>query len=309
MKLAAAAVDPGPVPPRLGRRLDEPARRRACCTGYRDISTSIAQAVPIPLDVVQLSAGDYFYQALHADGTVSAWGLSVNRATGLGSNGGYAIFAPGKVPISGVISIATGINHTLFLTTNGLFATGDNYQGNLGRGSGCCGCFSTPVRSTMVPDATAIAASGHTSYALKSNGTVLAFGSNEQGQLSQGDVGSRNDPVVVQGLTDVTAISASYFARYALKSDGTVWSWGGNYEGALGTGSTADGPALPAQIPGLTDVVALGSGGEAFSGYAIKRDGSVWAWGSNSSGELGNGTTTSSNVPVKAQPAPAAVAD
>ncbi len=112
-------------------------------------------------------------------------------------------------------------------------------------------------------------------------------------------MGSRNDPVVVQGLTDVTAISASYFAGYALKSDGTVWSWGGNYEGALGTGSTSDGPALPAQIPGLTDVVALGSGGEAFSGYAIKRDGSVWAWGSNSSGELGHGTTTSSNVPVK----------
>jgi alpha-tubulin suppressor-like RCC1 family protein len=140
---------------------------------------------------------------------------------------------------------------------------------------------------------TAIAGSGGDAYALRSDGTVWAWGRNLSGQLGNGSpVEGTASPVQVSGLTGVTAIAAGASDAVALKSDGTVWMWGG---GAAGFGGGTPGAMsnVPVQVTGLANVTSIASsgisGGLATS-LAVESDGTLWAWGDNTYGELGNGT-------------------
>jgi alpha-tubulin suppressor-like RCC1 family protein len=156
--------------------------------------------------------------------------------------------------------------------------------------------------------------------ALKSDGTVWAWGLNSCGGLGSGNCGklgdgteiSRTIPVQVHGpgnmgyLNSITAIMGGEHANYALKSDGTVWAWGGNFVGQLGDG-TYTNTVLPVRVSGLTSVRSLG--GRGYHNIAIDSNGTVWAWGWNSRGQLGHDTSTSpcpaplagtcSNMPVQ----------
>ena len=96
------------------------------------------------------------------------------------------------------------------------------------------------------------------SLAVKSDGTVWAWGYNAYGQLGDGTTTERHAPVQVSGLTDVVAVAGGYMHSLAVKSDGTVWAWGDDLVGQLGDGTTTDGP--PVQVSGLTDVVAVAGG-------------------------------------------------
>jgi len=126
--------------------------------------------------------------------------------------------------------------------------------------------------------------------ALKSDGTVWSWGANRFGQLGDGTVIDRHNPVQVKGpggvgnLTDVKAIAAGGYHSIAVKSDGTVWVWGYNICGQLGNGTTTSS-SVPVQVTGLTNVKAI-SAGLHFS-LALKTDGTVWAWGDNRKGQLG----------------------
>lgn len=130
--------------------------------------------------------------------------------------------------------------------------------------------------------------SGGHSFALArcADGTVLAWGSNENGELGDGSQTSRSTPAHVDGLGDVVAVAAGVASGYALRSDGTVWAWGANNGYQLGDGSQT-GRLRPNRIVGLNDVVGLAAG--EFTAYALKADGTVWAWGANGAGECGNG--------------------
>jgi alpha-tubulin suppressor-like RCC1 family protein len=95
----------------------------------------------------------------------------------------------------------------------------------------------------------------------------------------------------------VTAIAGGGFHSLALKNDGTVWAWGLNYYGELGNNSTTDSP-IPVQVSNLTNMRAIA----VFCGFyslALKNDRTVWAWGNNSKGQLGNNSTTDSHIPVQ----------
>jgi len=157
-----------------------------------------------------------------------------------------------------------------------------------------------PSSADAAGEATPMIAAGDIhSLALKSNGTVWAWGSNSNGQLGNNSTTDSNTPVQVSGLTGVTAIAAGGAHSLALKSDGTVWTWGLNYWGQLGNGGTTDchTPVKVSDQTGLTGVTAIAAG----SGHsvALKSDGTVWAWGENGSGQLGNGGTANSSTPVK----------
>jgi alpha-tubulin suppressor-like RCC1 family protein len=144
---------------------------------------------------------------------------------------------------------------------------------------------------------TAIAGSTHGAYALRADGTVRAWGANSAGQLGDGQpcqepvtCGSRV-PVQVSGLTGVTAVAGGINNGYAVRGDGTVWAWGSNYNGALGNGT--DCPVMetcesrvPVQVSGIADATQVA--GFDFGGYALRANGSVLAWGANTSHALGN---------------------
>lgn len=141
---------------------------------------------------------------------------------------------------------------------------------------------------------------------LKSDGTVWTWGSNAGGKLGIGDATTNRVlvPVEVHGvgnidyLNSISAIMGGEAHNVALKSDGTVWAWGLNFLGMLGDGTT-NSQALPVQVglasvPPLTSVTKLG--GRTYWNLAVKSDGSMWAWGMNYFGQVGNGTVNPSGT-------------
>jgi alpha-tubulin suppressor-like RCC1 family protein len=183
-------------------------------------------------------------------------------------------------------------------------AWGYDYYGELGDGqsgnpnSGYFGT-ATPVPVSGLDHVTAIASCGGTTYALRSDGTVWAWGLNDEGQLGDGSNAVFSDvPAQVTGLANVTAIAAGVADGYALRSDGTVWSWGG--AGALGAGSPATASGVPVQVTGISDARAIGSG--MYTAYAVRANGTVLAWGDNTNGQLGDGSSGGSALTPVAIP-------
>jgi alpha-tubulin suppressor-like RCC1 family protein len=157
-----------------------------------------------------------------------------------------------------------------------------------------------PVSGLGVPGVVrAIAAGGEHSLALKSDGTVVAWGDNSSGQLGNGTATTGSLPVAVSGLSrvGVAAIAAGRDHSLALRSDGTVVAWGYNYSGQLGNGNTTESQ-VPVAVFGLSGagVTAIAGGGD--HSLALKSDGTVVAWGYNYSGQLGNNSAIDSHVPV-----------
>jgi alpha-tubulin suppressor-like RCC1 family protein len=143
-------------------------------------------------------------------------------------------------------------------------------------------------------DIAAIAADrGSFALILKKDGTVWAWGTNNHGQLGIGIISNTDaylqSPVQVSDLTDVVAIDMGYRHAIALKSDGTVWTWGDNGNGQLGDGRISQISSSPIQVVGLTDVKAIAAGGD--TSLALKTDGTVWSWGNNIGGLLGDGNS------------------
>ena len=154
-----------------------------------------------------------------------------------------------------------------------------------------------PTDSTgYLTGVTVIATGDEWSVALKSDGTVWAWGDNFYGQLGDGTTEQRHSPVQVSDLDGVAAIVAGGAHSLALKSGGTVWAWGDNWNGALGDGTT-DERRSPVQVSNLTAVTTIAAGG--YHSLALKSDGTVWAWGSNWKGQLGDKTTTNRLMPVQ----------
>jgi alpha-tubulin suppressor-like RCC1 family protein len=190
-------------------------------------------------------------------------------------------------------------------TSNGAAAWGFNGIGELGDGTftgpetcypGNPGaesaCSTTPVQVSGLSEVSAISTGGLHSLALLSNGTVMAWGANEFGQLGDGTEIPSDVPVPVSGLSGVTAISTGFNHSLALLSNGTVMAWGWNGFGQLGDGTTSSSN-VPVAVSGLSGVVAISaSGGGGEHSLALLSNGTVMAWGDNSNGQLGAGTTT-----------------
>ncbi len=249
-----------------------------------------------PIEISELSAvsavvaGAAHNLALKNDGTVSAWGH--NGQGGLGD--GSTADRPTPVRVTGITdarAVAAGLVHSLALKSDGtVWSWGSNAQGQLGDGA------TTPVRLTpaQVPGlsgVTAIAANKNYSQALKSDGTVLAWG-------DLGPGGTTSTPRQTSQLSGVRAVAAGWEHVVALKTDGTVWTWGRNTQGQLGDGTRQD-RSVPAQITGISDVKSIGAGYN--HSVAIRNDGTVWIWGGNVQGQHGNGTTDPQLTP---QPVP-----
>jgi len=202
--------------------------------------------------------------------------------------------------LSGVTAVSASGDHTLALLSSGkVMAWGDNEHGQLGDGTTTS--RTTPVEVSGLSEATAVAAGDQYSLALLSNGTVKAWGFNGDAELGDGTETESRTPVSVSELSGVTAIAASDSDGLALLSNGTVEAWGLNFDGQLGDGSSK-GPEecgsflpsacskKPTPVSGLSNVMAI-SAGQEFN-LALRKNGTVEAWGLNQTGQLGDGTET-----------------
>ena len=139
------------------------------------------------------------------------------------------------------------------------------------------------------------AGSLHTA-AIKTDGSLWAWGLNEFGQLGLGDTTQRNAPVQVGSAKNWAAVSAGENHTVALENDGSLWAWGLNENGQLGLGDTTQ-RNTPVQVGSAKDWATVSAG--SFHTAAIKNDGSLWAWGLNGNGQLGLGDTKRRDAPVQ----------
>jgi alpha-tubulin suppressor-like RCC1 family protein/uncharacterized protein YkwD/plastocyanin/thiol-disulfide isomerase/thioredoxin/uncharacterized membrane protein YphA (DoxX/SURF4 family) len=259
---------------------------------------------PVPVGgltrIVAIAAGDHHGLALRNDGSVWAWGY--NNYGQLGD--GTATRRLNPVQVSGltdVVAITAGNYYSLALKSDGsVWAWGYNIYGQLGDGT--TNTRYTPVQLSGLTDVVAITAGYYHSLALKSDGSVWAWGFNNYGQLGDGTTNTIYTPAQVSGLTDVVAITAGGYHSLALRGDESVWAWGFNNYGQLGDG-TSTNHLTPVQVSGpggtgtLDNVVAIAAGGTHT--LALRSDGSVWTWGNNNYGQLGDGTTNTRYTPVQ----------
>jgi alpha-tubulin suppressor-like RCC1 family protein len=296
-------------------------------------------------DVKAVSAGFDYGLALLDDGTVVAWGDNGDGQLGDGTETGNAcstnwyvnpcndtpvqvMNAAGTGPLTGVMAISAAsqgwANNFALLENGTVVSWGANIDGDLGdgtdTGNSCSpassnqySCSDLPVQvvntadTGPLTDVTAISG-GATPLALLANGTVMAWGVANGGELGNGtDTGDSDVPVQVMNstdtgpLSDVAAVSNGGDHSLALLANGTVMAWGDNAEGQLGVTDTNMDADLPVQVMNTTDTGPLTgvtdiSAGEADSS-ALLADGTAMTWGFNESGELGDGTDSGNGCP------------
>jgi|GEM_PF-2592624 len=308
-------------------------RVKATASGYTDsewANSSVTTDAEVAgggylSSVVAIFSKGIHSMALKSDGTVVSWGYNTYGQLGDGTTTDRSIPVKVKGPggtgyLSNIIGISIGAGyHSLALKNdNTVWTWGDNTDSQLGDGTSSSSL--TPVRiCDFVPgeedppsaggNAVQVAVGFHHSLALKEDGTVFAWGSNIRGQLGNNTTVTSYSPVQVVGpggvnyltgvATSTKSIDGGAHHSLALKSDGTVWAWGyNNYGGSLGDGTTIN-RYTPVQVgPGyLTNVSEISAG--LFHSLALKSDGTVWAWGYNYWGHLGDGTNTDRYTPVQ----------
>jgi alpha-tubulin suppressor-like RCC1 family protein len=247
-------------------------------------------------DWCQVSAGSFHSLALRTSGTAWAWGC--NSAGRLGDGTTTSRSSPVSV-VGGFTDwrqVSAGNYHSLALKTDGTaWAWGCNSSGQLGD-------CTTNNRSSPVSvvgeftDWCQVSAGSFHSLALRTSGTAWAWGSNT-GRLGDGTTTNQSSPVsVVGGFTDWCQVSAGAIHSLALRSNGTAWAWGCNSAGRLGDGTTTNQSSPVSVVGGFTDWCQVSVGN--YHSLALRSNGTAWAWGPNTFGGLGDGTTTSRSSPV-----------
>ena len=245
----------------------------------------------------QTCSGYDYSAALRADGTLWAWGY--NAYGELGDGTGTSRLSPVQIgSADNWKQVSCGFTHTVALRTDGtLWAWGQNSNGQLGDGT---------TTSQYAPEQIGVdnwrqvSAGQQCTLALRSDGTLWAWGFNFNGQLGDGTNTQRTTPVQIGSgtWTQVSAGGSSYgnFTA-AIKSDGSLWSWGSNYYGQLGLGGTWEATYSPLQVGSAINWTEVASGAAAT--VARRTDGTLWGWGFNANGEVGDGTTTMRTAPVQ----------
>lgn len=253
---------------------------------------------------VRASSGQYHTLAIRADGTL--WGWGANWAGQVGDGTTDNRFGPVQVGTDDHWAlVSAGDSFSLAIKTDGsLWVWGNNWAGHLGVGD---------IESRPEPTAVSgggiwntVAAGGAHSLGIRTDGTLWAWGDNSVGQLGLGDKTSQLEPRQVGSAKDWESVAAGYWFSAAIKRDGSLWTWGGNWEGQLGLGDYGDGleRVAPTRVGEHNDWAAVSASEQSFC-LALKTDGSLWAWGNNSSGQLGYVTEPDSlsAVPGRVDPA------
>jgi alpha-tubulin suppressor-like RCC1 family protein len=277
-------------------------RRLARCTGSAALVLGLAGA-GVAGSAAAASAGSVPVKAAPGftpptRSLAAGWGN--NYAGQLGNGVDFQIVSPTWTAVSGlsgVVQVAAGNDQSVALTSDG--SVWD--WGFVNPGSGSAHISTVPEQVGGLTGITKVATHDGEDLALRSDGTVWAWGDNASGDLGDGTTVPRDNPVQVSGLTKVTQIAAGGSFGLALRADGTVWSWGYNGDGELGNGTTDDS-SVPVQVKGLSQVTKIAAGqtdSMAVATRGITTLGSVYAWGANGQGQIGDGTTRERPVPVQ----------
>jgi alpha-tubulin suppressor-like RCC1 family protein len=262
-------------------------------------ASAVGTAVPETPVLDRASMVDATNHALAIrDGVVWTWGEDTFGQNGDGSPGpGFRPFPLPLTSLPPIVDVASGSYHSLARSAAGeVWAWGFNIAGQVGDGT--TSSRHVPVKVPNLSGVVDVAAGYYHSLVAKSDGTVWGWGYNSFGQLGIGTTtGYRTSPVQATKLTGIVAVEAMYGSLLALKNDGTVWISG-----------LSAGGGTPVQLSGISGASAISASAWGYHWMALKPDGSVWTWGENTYGQIGDGTTQNRYTPYRVPGLPRIVA-
>jgi alpha-tubulin suppressor-like RCC1 family protein/PKD repeat protein len=269
--------------------------------GFHVLAGGLDSRVPVPVagldQVVAIAVGTRHTHALRSDGTVWGWGQRFSGQLGDGTTGLPTTVPVQVVDLDDVVAISAGLNHSIAQRSDGtLWSWGAGSSGQR-----CDGNRDT-VQATPVPvlgldDVVAFHAGGAVSLLLRSDGTLWGCGDNGFGQLGDGHAERfQTLPVPVAGIGDVVAFASEHVHALAIRADGSVWRWGRDIV-ALALDDLFDSVLLVPEPMPLPDVAVGVATGNSWA-MVVLADGSLWTWGLNQDGQLGDGTREHRFFPV-----------
>ncbi len=277
-------------------------------SGNSDTDLSPA-AVTLPGTVAEVGSSNSTQYALLTDGSLYAWGLGTQGQLGDGGQENsftrpVQVRFPRGVKIAWIPADVMPYDTALAVDTKGrVWGWGHNGGGEL-----CLGntrAYAAPVRLPLSHVTALAGASNHAVY--DADGTVYACGINSAGDLGDGSTRNTATPVKVAGLdgSSVTELVASFADCGALLSDGEYFDWGYNGNGQLGDGHAGRSSDVPVRVDLRDPVTQVAQGGSIWHNgqtLVILSNGSLWSWGDNWAGQLGDGTTVTRPSPVRIDP-------
>jgi alpha-tubulin suppressor-like RCC1 family protein len=249
-----------------------------------------------------VTCGTFHTACILDDYSLWLWGRNLSGQIGNG-NTTYQ-YLPVHITLTGnAIAVACGNEHTVAILQDGtVWAWGSNEYGQLGNGTTTDSLV--PLQVTGIGNAVAVSCGAlHTGVILQ-DGTVWTWGINDVGELGNGTTDDSHVPIQVPGITNALILACGDDFNAVVLNDGTVWTWGSNYDGQLGVGTTEDERDAPVRVQidavNMNGIISVACGIDHT--VVVRNDGvnnTVWAWGNNGFGQYGNGTTTSSAVPVQ----------
>jgi len=245
----------------------------------------------------KVSAGLDYTMAIKTDGTL--WGWGTNTIGRLGVNSTTTLSSPVQVSGGGNWkTVSANRSTTMAIKTTGtMWAWGEGATFRMG--TGLQTDRSSPVQVGVDTDWDIVSIGIDFGHAIKTTGTLWSWGNNGSGQLGDGTRTTRSLPTQIGTDTNWKDVHQGFLFTLAVKTDGTLWSWGSDSDqyGVLGDNAVFTSYSSPNQIGALTDWDSIGVGD--WHSCAIKTDGTLWCWGGNISGQLGDNTVTNRSSPVQ----------
>lgn len=260
--------------------------------------TTINRNTPIQIGTennwTKIVAGSSFSIGMKANGSIWTWGENNRGQLGDGTTTTRNI--PTQVgTATDWVDIATGEKQTFAIKSDGtLWAWGYNNRGQLGDGTMIS--KSIPVKIGTATDWQSITSGESHTLAVKTDGTLWTWGDNYYGQLGDGTTIEVSSPTQIGTATNWKTVTAGTDHSIAIKTDGTLWTWGYNNRGQLGDGTT-NRKNIPTQVGTEANWQSVKTGIYG-STLAIKTDGTLWSWGYNGWGQLGDGTEIDRSTPM-----------
>jgi len=254
------------------------------------------------VDWVTAAGGGSHSLAIRANGTLYAWGTNGNGQ--LGDNSATTASKSSPVVVAGGftdwISISASTSHSLGLRANGTIWTwGSNASGLLGDNSATTASKSSPVQvAGNFVNCNSISAGTTHNIIVRTDGTAWAWGANSYGRLGDNTTVSKSSPVqVAGGIVNWKQVTAGQHSL-GVRANGTLYAWGPASAGQLGDNSNVPKSSPVLVAGGFTDWVSTVANSTFQASLGLRANGTLWSWGFNLDGQLGNGSTQSASSPV-----------
>ena len=247
----------------------------------------------------QVSSGNEHTAAVTTVGSLFTFGGGYKGR--LGHNNDIDTSSPVQVGALTTWSQASAsYRYTAAVKTDGtLWTWGEGLFGKLGHNN--LTTSSSPVQVGALTAWAQVSAGKDHCAAVKTDGTLWTWGDAVVGKLGHNDVVLRSSPVQVGALTNWSQVTAGLGHCAAVKTDGTLWTWGAGANGRLGTNIAIYAVSSPVQVGALTTWLQV-SAHDSYSNIAVKTNGTIWTWGNNDNGQLGQNITLNVSSPIQVGP-------